>query len=295
MTTEQLTDEELWNQVAAEREAGETTEEVPAEEPAQDTADTPANEQQQTATQQIEEDPYAGLPEAVRKKLEQADKLAERQRNVEGHIGGLTSELKRIREQLAAGLTAAKTTEAPSEAQIQAAVKSPEKWAQLKQDFPEWGEGTEELVAANTAALREEISNKVGRQDVDRLVGDRVRQAEESITRRIEERVVDVAHRGWRELVKTNEFQAWFGAQDDAVKRLAESDRAEDAIELFDKYKDASKVNVTEIQQRRADRVAQAAGAPQGKAASRSATVDTSTMTPEQLWEYEANLRAKRG
>ena len=52
-----------------------------------------------------------------------------------------------------------------------------------------------------------------------------------------EEALVNSAHPGWQNLVKTPEFGEWFQRQPDAVKRLASSIKSEDAILMLVLYK----------------------------------------------------------
>ena len=45
------------------------------------------------------------------------------------------------------------------------------------------------------------------------------------------------AHPDWLTIVRTQDFRSWAGQQPESVKRLAVSDRAADAILIFDLYK----------------------------------------------------------
>ena len=74
-------------------------------------------------------------------------------RQLNGHIGGLTSEQKRIKELMQDGANRAtsKTDDAPSQNQINQAIANPEKWDALKLDFPDWAEATEEYVNSRLA------------------------------------------------------------------------------------------------------------------------------------------------
>lgn len=52
-----------------------------------------------------------------------------------------------------------------------------------------------------------------------------------------EEAKVELAHPGWIDLVRTNQFSTWVKSQPASVRRLTQSDRAEDAILVLDLYK----------------------------------------------------------
>lgn len=184
-------------------------------------------EEQQDAQAQYEEW-LKGVPAPVRESLSAISGVTGRLRNIEGHIGGLTSQQKEIR----AALTAAKAAEnagdeAPSDTQIAAASGSSEKWNQMKDDFPEWAEAMEERLANVRGS---------GQPQIDRGALKAELKAEIAIES------VEEAHEGWEVTVKTPEFSTWFNSQPEETQVLADSTRARDAIRLLDRYA-ASKSN----------------------------------------------------
>lgn len=54
---------------------------------------------------------------------------------------------------------------------------------------------------------------------------------------KMEEAKVEAAHPGWERLIKSPKFEAWLQAQNEEVKKLADSPHAADAIRLLDLYK----------------------------------------------------------
>ncbi len=59
-----------------------------------------------------------------------------------------------------------------------------------------------------------------------------------------EELKVEAAHPGWIQTVRTKEFAKWMSQQPDSVRRLAQSNQAQDAILMLDLYKrDRNAVN----------------------------------------------------
>lgn len=175
-------------------------------------------------------DPWDGVPVVVRQALET---LPTRLRNIEGHIGGLTSSMKAAKEAAAAATKAG--AEAPTQAQVQAATTSGEKWKQIKEDFPEWADAMEERLAAQAAtsrpapvvdvdALKREWSESTKAQ-----VAGAVDQAEERA-------FVRLKHPGWKATVNTESFRSWMTAQPPELRALANSDLADDAIKMLDAY-----------------------------------------------------------
>jgi len=226
-------------------------------------------------------------------KLDAIDRLEQRVRNTEGHIGGLTSTLNTFREELKAAATAAAAAApgaAPSQQQIAAASGNLAKWESLKSDFPEWAEAIDERLGA---AQAQKVDVDALRQQVASELAPKIRAELEAS---FEPRLVDIAHRGWRQLVNTPEFVEWIKAQPADVQRLAASPKADDAIDLLDRYKETRKVipkTAEEIAAERQARLRQAANAPRGQGAGipRKGIDD---MTDEEYWQYLANQGAKR-
>jgi len=145
----QLSSEEaqnLWDEEASKLAAdGDTS----ASEPlaaAPETPQEPEPEQAQIEPEQPE-DPLAGLSPAVRAKLAQIDELAQANaqllhhvKTTEGRVAAMQREAQQARQ--------VATQDAPTQTAIASAAKNPEKWEQLKQDFPEWAGAVEEYVAS---------------------------------------------------------------------------------------------------------------------------------------------------
>lgn len=241
------------------------------------------------------DDPFAGLHPAVRARLESIDALTSRLRNAEGHIGGLTSENKRIANELAVAKAAAvSATVAPTATQMAAAKINSEKWDQLKTEFPEWAEALEErLSGLNTTqpdieALRTQI-----REDLKQEMSTDVNTRIADITAKTEDRLVNVAHRGWKDLVKTKDFTDWYAKQPTEVQQLGASPVAEDAIALLDRFQAqrpvTQVVDPVAIKQQRQQRLQEAAQLVRGNGNSEPVK-STDDMSAKELWDYEANL-----
>lgn len=202
-----------------------------------------------------------------------------------GRVGAIQRELAQARS------AASVVTRAPNAQAVAAASKSLVKWEQLKTDFPDWAEAIEErvgVVAApdsgpDIAALQAQLQAEVGS----------IRQA---VTMGIEEAKIYGAHRSWKSEVASEPFAAWFQtlpAEDQAVYNSTSGD---DVIRILDKWSD-HKVNSRRDVRAERSQILQNAVAPRRGAA--PASIDPSTMTPEQVWAAESAQRvasrAQRG
>ena len=210
---------------------------APAEEPK---ADPPPKTEEPKAAEPPAPDPWEGVPsvvkatlDSVNNRLADVDKVSGRLRNVEGHLGGIAQQLK-------TALATAKTVEkAPTQEQIQKAAASSDRWNRIKEDFPEWAEAMDERLAEMRAdkatppdmeGLRKELGEKLTAEAEARF-----RQE----LRKRDETLVEFRHPGWKESVKSKEFESWFKTQPVDVQTLAKSEDAMDAIVLLDKFKAA--------------------------------------------------------
>jgi len=216
MTTEnQLTEAEAkayWEQLDNQEESGSTkTHEI--ERLPQDSAAAQA-----AALPEVEDDPYAGLSEFQKQKLigleAQNAAMANRLRNVEGHIGGIRSQM--TREQQAAQ---ARAQSQPSVQEIRAAQNSPEKLALLKEDYPEVADAIQEVIEHQARSLRSELA---ARQQAPAGV------TPEQLEERVNEMALEAVHPGWKEDAAKPEFVGWLRQQPKDVQELAYSPMARD-------------------------------------------------------------------
>lgn len=287
-----LTDQQIWDE-----EAKATTPEEPVTPEAAPVVEAPANQTAPEAAAPVAtDDPYAGLHPSIKAKLEASDALVQRLRNVEGHIGGLTSENKRITAELAAAKAAAEAVRsAPTQAQVAQAKVSTEKWDQLKADFPEWSEAIEERLGNSAQPDLEGLRNSIREELTPQLTQQISAQLKAEIAAETEGRLVNVAHRGWKDLVKTDEFTSWYSAQPDHVKALGASPTAEDAIALLDHYKahTAAAPDVAQIRDTRRQRLQEAASVARGTG-SQAPVKSTDDMTDAEYWAYLARQDAAK-
>lgn len=219
--------------------------------------ETPATPASDPAPEKAEPEPEKSEPESEPPKAEEPpqkqpwedvlDKFQSRIRNIEGHIGGIASQLKTIQ---AASKAVEKTgIEAPTAAQVEQAVTS-KRWDEIRQDYPEWAEAMDERLAAERAASK---APAVDLDGIRKEVGTTVSSAEEKFRQELRKRdelLVEFKHPGWKDVARSAEFNAWFKAQGADIQRLAESEDAMDAIRLFDTYKSVKKTVKQDKEQR---------------------------------------------
>lgn len=245
------------------QERGEPTLEK-APEPVQEEVSAEKTEEKPEEVKEI--DPWDGVPQVVKERLEavtgklnSVDKISDRIRNIEGHIGGLASQVKSF---VSASKAIAKTgVESPTQAQIETAVQSSEKWKAIKEDYPDWADAVEERLAEEKRAAQSNVDLEGFQKKVDDSVYS-LNNTLRSELRRAHETIVEIKHPEWKKDVNTAEFKRWFESQKDDVKTLAASENAVDAIRLLDSYKSSIK----KIKQDKEQRL-RSAVTPQGSAA----------------------------
>lgn len=275
LETPQTFNEELSAEVAAEA----------AEEAAQAAADAA----QQPAQ---EEDPLAGLPVAVRAKLAQIDELAQANAQLLHHVKtaeGRVAAMQREFQQSRQAATQVAAADAPTQGTIAAAAKNPEKWEQLKQDFPEWAGAMEEYVASKMGAATP--GQNLTPEQVAGYVQQQVAQTKAEMGKLLQEAQIEGKHENWKSDVNSAPFAQWFALQPPEVQALADSSTARDAIKMMDLFHATKSKSAEEIKQERGARLAAAATTRPGVTPPPKTLAD---MSPNELWNYEAKKREKQ-
>lgn len=299
---EQLTQEQmqaLWNEEADKLDAGtppadEQQAAAPDNPPQDNTENQEAEAAAQAAEQQAQEeaDPFAGLPDAVKAKLAKIDELAQANAQLLHHVKtaeGRVAAMQREFQQARAAQTAVAPQDAPSQERMAAAARSPEKWEQLKQDFPEWAGAMEEYVAAQLGSVRGN-ANGLSPEQVNQALAQQRAEIQAEMQRELQYARVEGKYENWRDEINTPEFAAWFSMQSPETRALADSPKAQDAIRMLDMYQDAKKRPASEIRQERGARLAAAATVRPGATKPAKSLDD---LTPEELWNHEAAQREK--
>ena len=292
MEENQLSSEEaqnLWDEEASKLAAdGDTS----ASEPLAAAPETPQEiepEQAQIEPEQPE-DPLAGLSPAVRAKLAQIDELAQANAQLLHHVKtteGRVAAMQREAQQARQAATQVAPQDAPSQGAIVSAAKNPEKWEQLKQDFPEWAGAMEEYVASKMGGQQQQ---NLTPEQVTNYVQQQVAQTRAEMGRLMEEARIEGKYENWRDTVNTTEFAQWFTVQSPETRALADSSAAKDAIKMLDLFNASKSVSATDIKQERGARLAAAATTRTGQTPPPKTLGD---MSPAELWNYEAKKRER--
>jgi hypothetical protein len=284
----QLSSEEvqnLWDEEASKLTADGDTSATELLATAPETPQDFEPEQAQVEPEQPE-DPLAGLSPTVRAKLAQIDELAQANaqllhhvKTTEGRVAAMQREAQQARQ------TA--TQDAPTQTAIASAAKNPEKWEQLKQDFPEWAGAMEEYVASK---MGDQQQQNLTPEQVTNYVQQQVAQTRAEMGRLMEEARIEGKYENWRDTVNTTEFAQWFTVQSPETRALADSSAARDAIKMLDMFNTSKSVSATEIKQERGARLAAAATTRTGQTPPPKTLGD---MSPAELWNYEAKKRER--
>lgn len=298
---EELTQDQaqnLWNEEAAKLDAGDDTPAV------QDLAAVPGNATdfqteptaqelaaQQQQDPQPEPDPYAGMSDAVRAKLAQIDQLAEANAQLLHHVKtteGRVAAMQREAQQARAAQQSVAPQDAPSQGSIATAAKNPEKWEQLKQDFPEWASAMEEYVGSKVgnAAAGQGLTP----EQVQVYVQQQLADTRAEMNKLIEEARVEGKHEDWKQTINSTGFAQWFAVQSPEIRALADSPLGRDAVRVLDLYQEATKTSAVDIRQERNSRLAAAATTRTGQT---PPPRQLSDLSPEELWNHEAAKREK--
>jgi hypothetical protein len=298
-TQDQL--QEMWDEEATKLDAGDNTPAVELDavapvEPPQDTSDpqTEMPEDFGGANQAaaVPEDPFAGLPDAVKQKLAQIDQLAQSNAQLLQHVRSAEGRVAAMQRELQVAKVAQQSIapqDAPTQTQINSASKTPEKWEQLRADFPEWAGAMEEYVAAKLGSVQPQ-GPSLDPRAVAEFTFQQVTQAKAEMARLLEEARVEGKYEDWKQQVNTTEFAQWFSAQPSEIQALASSSAARDAIRMLDLFHQSKTRTATEIKQERGARLAAAATTRPGQTPPPKTLDD---MSPEELWNYEARKRDK--
>ena len=288
MEENQLSSEEaqnLWNEEASKLNADDDTSASELLATAPETPQDFEPEQAQVEPEQPE-DPLAGLSPTVRAKLAQIDELAQANaqllhhvKTTEGRVAAMQREAQQARQ--------AAMQEAPTQTAIVSAAKNPEKWEQLKQDFPEWAGAMEEYVASKVGGQQQQSLTP---EQVTGYVQQQVAQTRAEMGRLMEEARIEGKYENWRDTVNTTEFAQWFTVQSPETRALADSSAARDAIKMLDMFNTSKSVSATDIKQERGARLAAAATTRTGQTPPPKTLGD---MSPAELWNYEAKKRER--
>jgi hypothetical protein len=288
--------EQIWNEEAAKLDADnnpsapELLADVPNENLPQ-IQEEDAELTQQTTEPEPEPDPLAGLSDGVRAKLAEIDELKQANANLLHHVKtteGRVAAMQREAEQARRAQQTVGNNVAPSQGQIAAAAKNPEKWDQLKEDFPEWGDAVEEFVNSRLGNAQQQ--NGLTSENVANFVEAKVAETRAEMTKLLEEARIEGKYEDWKGIVNTPDFAQWYAVQNPQIRALADSTSSKDALKMLDLFHETKKRSAADIKQEREQRLAAAATTKPGNTPPPKTLDD---MSPEELWNYEAAKREK--
>ena len=203
-------------------------------------------------------------------------------KTAEGRVAAMQREFQQARQ----AQQSVAPQDAPTQGDIAAAAKNPEKWEQLKQDFPEWAGAMEEYVGAKLNGMQ----SGVQANQVIEYVQAQQAELRNQMQAAIEEARVEGKYENWKETINTSDFAQWFAIQPPEVRALADSPQGKDAIKMLDMFNSVRTKPASEIRQERGARLAAAATTRPGQTPPPKTLDD---LSPEELWNYEASQREK--
>jgi hypothetical protein len=233
-------------------------------------------------------------------------KFEKRMRDISGHIGGLKDGQLKMQETLtAASKAAAQVSDAPTQAQMDAAAGNKQKWNTLETQYPEW-----------TQAFEHRLSQvpQFDAAAIDKMVSDRIKGVSDTVKNDIINNTLEAVYPGWADEVKSETFDKWLQSQQgwkpefsqqnnpELVKFIAENKSSPIAMFYSDKIGDAAKMlrlyetsrtaetAATTLQQQRQETLNSATGAPK-RGIKTPAAKAIEDMNPRELWNHEAKIR----
>jgi hypothetical protein len=243
---------------------------------------TPEPEPEPEPAPKLESDPFRDLPPELLARIDSLHKANEDLKNHVRAAEGRVAAWQREREE--------QKLAAPTQNELVKATANPEKWEQLKQDFPEWAEAMEEYVGSKVGGSSQGVSET----QLNKLIEERTGKILSEAMEAIEYSKLETKHSDWKETINSDNFVNWINSQPVNVYNLIDSPKAADAAKVIDLFK-AAKVptttTVAEIKNQRKATLSNAVVTKPGESR-QSKTLDN--MTPEELWNYEARQRSKK-
>jgi hypothetical protein len=179
-------------------------------------------EEPETKPEPKAEEQKADANDPLKEVFARLDKYEASQNKLAGHIGGLTRTQDEIKQLLAASKKATETVaDAPTDAQVKEAMKSPQEWESLKEDFPQWAIATEKYMDAKLATLK--APQALDPAAIEKMVGERVAGQSAEIKQAIVNDTIDAVFpdMDWQEEVKKPEFDKWIKSDPDWTPEAA--------------------------------------------------------------------------
>lgn len=242
------------------------------EQPVEDQPEEEVEEDLPLAAQGEEEDPFANLPDAVRERLEAAQRESESWQHRYNSDAGRVSALQRKINELETQLTSK-----PEEPEIPDVDLTA-----FAEDYPDIAKAVQAMTAKERAAVRAEIMSEMEQVTAP------FHQAEHERFVAGQTSALDQRHADWREVATSQEFTDWLHRQPQGIQSLAQSDLADEVSFLMDTYKGQAATQqaaaaaeqgarndaVGSVTAKRNKQLADAAGVPSQRVAKKHSAVD---------------------
>lgn len=162
-------------------------------------------------------------PEYVSK--EEYNKLLANIRSLEGRYGNINSKVNNVLDTVKAQTSGGTS---PTSSEIKSAMMDQAKMDELRGEYPEWAQ----FIDAQLHNIDQKLNNKF-----DEKINSGVDQVKESVMRSY----LDTRHKNWKNTINTDGFMGWYNQQDEETRRLADSERAVDAIALLDMFEESAR------------------------------------------------------
>jgi hypothetical protein len=230
------------------------------------------------------------LPEELKAALSKVDDLKALVGNLQHQVRSSDGRVQTLAKELQSAKQATQSVaRAPNDQSVRAAAKTPEKWAKLKDEFPEWGDAVESLV--DTLRVEQPTVDLTPMQtEIQNQINGIVQQ----FSRAVEEAKLFGAYKNYKTTVNSEEFVGWWKQQPGDIQALTASQSAEDAIralDMFEEHKTKARDASRNVTQERGARL-QAAAAPAKRTAA-PPPKDDRELTATDLWAQESERRAQ--
>lgn len=175
------------------------------------------------------------LPEEVKDEAERLKHSAESDR---GRISAYNRQLRDLREELdrMKSRPAARPAATGAPATEPAVHELPEKFKQLKEDFPEFAEAVDSLREYDREQFEQQLEAKL-----QPLEQDRVKQQQHDFNSAVDEAANEIFNTNetgteWRDVVHSEDFTAWLQMQPRSVKEAATKPDPAEAINVLSRY-----------------------------------------------------------
>lgn len=194
------------------------------------------------------DDPYAwinNLPDDVR---DRAAALKHRADSDQGRVAAMNRRVQDLQDEMdRIRARASRPAEQDSDDEpSSAAAELPEKFKQLKEDFPEFAEAVDAIREYDRQMWNQELNAKLQPFEQERAT--QSRQAFQSAVTEAAEEIFNTQETGvhWQDIVNGEDFRAWLSEQPNSIKTAAKTPDPREAIYVLQRYEDDYQAAIAE-------------------------------------------------